>query len=323
MFAAAILACAASFLHAKEDPVARQLLDAALQQARPYLTASAPYALDSDFTIQGGVPIQGHYILKWQAQDQWWSRVEVAGFVQTTIRDGELEYTLRNLPPTPTRVTDLFSLFGFVGIIKQLVLDKQKLQTDNGTEEICLRAHSNNAGGWGEELCIDQVTHDLLKETQRTPPEQTRLFGNYIEFNGRRYPRQLDLFIKGTKVVSATVTSMVAAPSDPALLVPPKGAIERRKCVDMKPPVLLKQVDPDIGSPRDHPGVVSRTMISFTILTDGTVSDAYVAERGADFMNEPSLKAIKQLRFKPAMCGSQPIVLDTAIEIDFASDRRQ
>jgi hypothetical protein len=324
-FAAAILACAASFLHAKEDPAARQLLDAALQQTRPYRTASRSYTLESEFTIYEVVPIKGHYILKWKEPSHWWSKVEVEGFVQTTIRDGELEYTLRNQPVTPARVTDLFSLFSLDGKITPLNLDKVKTTQNNGTEEICLGAHRKEFKNLSEELCVDRTSHDLLKETFRPPHilGHSRHFGNYIEFNGRRYPHQLDLLINGVKVVSANVTSLVSAPFDPALLVPPQGAIERRKCADMKPPAILKSAHPDYGSQGEHAGVFSRAVITATVLADGSVSDVGISERGVDFMNEPSLKAVKQFKFKPAMCGSDPIVSDAVIEMDFVPGQRQ
>jgi hypothetical protein len=322
IFAAVILACAASLLHAKEDPAARQLLDAALQQTRPYRTASTSYTLESDFTIQGVAPIKGHYILKWKEPSQWWSKVEVAGLVQTTIRNGELEYTLRN-QPTSMHATDLSSLFSVGGEIIPLDLDMAKTQNDNGIEEICLRAHRREFKDLSEELCVDRTSHDLLKDTLRTPhfPEHSRHFGNYIEFNGRRYPHQLDLLINGIKAVSVNVTSLVSAPFDPALLVPPKGAIERRKCADMKPPAILKSVHPDYGGL--HPGVLSRAIITVTVLTDGSVSDVGIAEQGADFMNEPALKAVKQFKFKSAMCGSDPVVSDVVIEMDYVPGQRQ
>ena len=322
----AILSCAASCLYADEDRTENQLLDAALRQAQPFSTASTPYKLESDFTILLAVPLQGHLIIKWQDHGHWWSKVEVAGFVETRIRNGQLKYTLRNQPATPARVNDVYTLLGPGWGISPFDLEKKNTQDNNGREELCLRAHRRQFSNWSEELCIDPTSHDLLSDASSTPqaPSQRRQFGNYVEFNGHRYPHQLDLLVNGTKVVSSTVKSIVSVDFDPALLIPPQGAIERRICTDadIRPPAILKRVEPDYGDQRDHSGVVSRVIVSASVLLDGSVTDAYVAERGADFMNGPALEAVKRYKFRPARCGNEPYVSDVLIEMKFVSDRR-
>jgi NAD-dependent SIR2 family protein deacetylase len=50
--------------------------------------------------------------------------------------------------------------------------------------------------------------------------------------------------VNGTKVITANVDNLTTAPFDETLLVPPKGAIERRQCADMKHAVPVKTPDP-------------------------------------------------------------------------------
>jgi hypothetical protein len=59
-----------------------------------------------------------------------------------------------------------------------------------------------------------------------------------------RYPRKLQLFANGSKAISARVVNLSTAPPHEGLLVPPRGAIERRHCAGMKHSVPIKTPDP-------------------------------------------------------------------------------
>jgi NAD-dependent SIR2 family protein deacetylase len=59
--------------------------------------------------------------------------------------------------------------------------------------------------------------------------------------------------VNGTKVITANVDNLTTAPFDETLLVPPKGAIERRQCADMKHAVPVKTPD------RVYPSLQAKT----------------------------------------------------------------
>src|SRR5579863_4193886 len=110
LLAAAILFSNACPLMAKDPSAVQQLLDSARTPADLFQGNAHPFDLEVDFTDQFKTPVQGHFSLKWGSKDQWWNKVDVGGFDQITIRNGEMEYTSRNFPYTPQEVFQLFYL---------------------------------------------------------------------------------------------------------------------------------------------------------------------------------------------------------------------
>jgi protein TonB len=104
---------------------------------------------------------------------------------------------------------------------------------------------------------------------------------------------------------------------DDSPLVPPKGAIERRECPDIQRAVPIKTPEPIYPRSAGQNGLMGDTTVAMTILTDGSVSDLQVIGRAANTMDEASLQTIKKWKFKPAMCGSDPVVSDIEVVVSF------
>jgi len=104
------------------DPAAQELLVTAKQQASLFHKQDSPFQFDVDFLLQMNVPTHGHLTLKWAAQDRWWRRIDMQGFEQIEIRNGERLYTTRNLDFTPIRIRELVSLLQFAEGSESLVV---------------------------------------------------------------------------------------------------------------------------------------------------------------------------------------------------------
>ena len=96
LLAGALLVSAVPGLRASSDPTSQQLLDSVIRQHNFIQAARAPFALEAEFTGQANVPLQGHFRIRWQSKDHWWTRVEFGPFQQIRIRNGEMEYIARN-----------------------------------------------------------------------------------------------------------------------------------------------------------------------------------------------------------------------------------
>lgn len=238
---AAVLLASGSFLSAKDHPDAQPLLDSALQQAQLFERVASPFSLEVDFTAQFAHPMQGHLTLRWESKDHWWTNVTMNGFDLTQIRNGEWEYTLRNYPYTPMQVQDLFGLLHIGTELAEVAPRKVSNRKKHDTQMTCLEVQPKKSNGSSGEFCVDPTSHELLSENWLVPLNEHRetVYSDHFDFNGQRYPRELDLSVNGAKAISAKVTDLRLAAFDQALLSQPAGAIVRRRCPGMKPPIPL------------------------------------------------------------------------------------
>ena len=111
----------------------------------------------------------------------------------------------------------------------------------------------------------------ILRDEWQEPPDEKRAeeYADYFDFEGRRYPRKLQLLVNGIKVVTATVGNVASVPFDPSLLIPAKGAIERRRCAGWKHPIPVRTPDPAYPKSASENRIMGDTSVAMTVLTDG------------------------------------------------------
>ena len=266
------------------------------------------FQLDVDFTAQLNVPTLGHLTVRWKDEEHWWMRVSLAGFEQIEIQDREWTYTARNLGFTPIRVQELMGLVHLTDPGRYRG-GKWKARIQNGVRLRCIHAAREDNKADLHEICLDAASDDILSHYWEQGPDGIRreIFSDYFDFEGHRYPRRLQLEVNGSRVIKADVASLVAADFNEALLMPPEGAIPRRHCPGMRYAQAVAQPH------MPFVGVQGDSTVVMTILADGTVGDAQVIARGGQRLDQANLDNLKQWRFKPAMCGSEPIVSEIQI----------
>lgn len=306
-------------LLASTDAAAQQSLVAAKQQASIFHDQAKPLQLDADFLLQISVPLQGHLTLKWEAKDRWWRRIVMGEFEQTDIRNGDRLYTSRNMSFTPVRIGELISLLDFAEGSEGLLAKKQRKRVENGVEMSCLQVERQNVRGKAHQVCINPVSHEIVSDEWQEPPDERRReqYADYFDFEGHHYPRKLELLVNGSRVVSANVVTLTAAAFDEKLLVAPKGAIERRRCADMKHPVPVRTPDPIYPRSASQNQLMGDTTVAMTVLTDGSVTDIQLVGSAARSIDDATLQTLKSWKFKPAMCGSEPVVSDINVVVSF------
>jgi len=299
----------------------QQLLAIAQHQANLFQKENGPFQLEADFTAQIQVPMKGHLILKWEASDRSWSKIVMGPFEQIAIRDGEKSYIVRNHPYTPLRIAELFNLLYFAQNLEGLAVKKQKTRTEGGVQITCLETRRESSKeARKHEVCLNATSHDVVSEEWELPPDERRKkqYSEYAEFGSLRYPRKLELFVNGSNAVTAHLTNLATTTAlDPRLLVAPAGAIERRVCEGMKHAVPLKTPEPAYPKSASQNGMVGDTVVSMTVLTDGSVDDIQLMGKSAHSMDESTLQTLKSWKFKPAMCGAEPVVSDMEVVVSF------
>lgn len=301
------------------DPSAQQLLISAKQQANLYRDQASPFELDVAFIAQINVPVQGHLTLKSEAKDRWWRKVAMGNFEQIEIRDGDRLYTSRNTEFTPVRVVELVRMLQFAEGSEGLSVKKQKRRLDGGIEMSCLTAERENSKNWPHEICVNLATHEILSDDWQQPPDERRseVYSDYFDFGPHRYPRKLELRVNGVKLITANVDSLTVAPFDDTLLVPPKGALERRQCDDMKQATPLKTPDPMYPTSARQNRMMGNTEVAMTVLTDGSVTDIHLVGSATRSLDDATMQTLKGWKFKPAMCGTEPVVSDIHVTVSF------
>ena len=301
------------------DSPAQQLLNAAELQANLFHDQANPFDLDVDFTAQLNVPTRGHLKLKWAAVNRWWRKIELGAFQQIDIRNGDKLHTTRNIFFTPIPVRELIDLVEFADNPGRLVAKKVKRRAENGVQMACLQVEQKNSNGKSHELCIDAVTHDVLSDRwEDSPDERPRAqYSDYFDFGAHRYPRHLELRQNGGRLVEATVRSLTITSFDDSLLVPPQGAIERRECADMTPAFPIKTEAPYYARSAIENKLAGDTTVVMTVQADGSVANVHLIGSSLRSMDSVALNTLKAWRFKPARCGTEPIVSDLQVVVRF------
>ena len=300
------------------DNTAQELLATAKKTSSLFQDENKPFQMDVGFSGQVNTPVQGHFTLKWQTPARWWRKISMANFEQIDIRIDDKLYTSRNLDFTPIRVRELIALLEFAERPENTRIKKQKEQTENGVSLLCLHLESKK---WvkDRELCLNSTSHEIVSEDWLEPPDQRRRerFTEYFDFGNLRFPRKLELIVNGSRAIAANVESLTASPFDDSLLRPPKGALERRQCKDMVHPIPVRTPDPMYPKSASQNKISGDTVVAMTVFADGTVGDIQVIGSAARSMDEATLQTLKGWKFKPAMCGSEPVVSDIEVVVSF------
>jgi TonB family protein len=182
----------------------------------------------------------------------------------------------------------------------------------------CLHVEEEAYRRTPHEICLNSSREILSDEWQEQPDDQRRAqYSGYFDFGAHLYSRRLDLVVDGSKVISANVNGLTAASFDENLLVPAKEAIERRKCADMRHAVAVKTPEPTYPRSNSQNGLMGDSTVAMTVLADGSVGNIQLVGTATHSMDDATLQTLKGWKFKPAMCGTEPVVSDIEVVVSF------
>lgn len=299
------------------DAGASQLLVSAERQVDLFSHDASPFLLKVDYSAQVNMPLQGHLTWAWESKERWWRLVTLGDFQQIDVRNGEKLYSRRNSKFTPLRVQQLFSMLEVSERLNGVRVKKEKSQVDQGQAVRCLEISGERK--WDHEICVNADSHEVVVNEWKQEPEGKirEEYSEYAEFRGVRYPRKIERTEHGLSAITAQVASLTTAPIDEGRLVAPKGSVERRKCANMKPPLAVKTPDPKYPTTARENRLSGKTTVSMTVLADGSVVDVQLIGSAGQSLDQTTLQTLESWKFKPAMCGADPVVSDIQIEINF------
>ena len=303
-------------------PADQQLLTAAADLVNIRSIGAGPFQLDADFRAQINIPRDGHLTLKWVAKDLWSLEITMGDYRQLNVRKGDTLYISRNAPFTPLRLSELQGLLDvFSSEADDWQIKKVKHPVQGGIETECMeiRAKSGrHASKSKRELCINEATKQVVTEEVREDDDYRRKeFKDYQPFREHNYPRQLRLLVNGSEALNAKIIALRESTFDQATFVPPAGAIARRQCENMTYPVEVKTPDPAYPRSASQNGMGGTATVALTVLPSGFVDNVQVIGSAGHEMDQVTQEILKTWKFKPAMCGTEPIAYDIRVEMNF------
>ena len=303
-------------------PSDQELLTAAADLVDIHSTSAKSFELDASFSAQVNVPQDGHLTWKWVAKDLWSQEITMAGFRQLSVRKGDNLHISRNAPFTPLRITQLQDLLKVLSVdVDEWQIKKIKHQVQSGIETACLEVRARSSGHSGNskrELCINQTTKELLTDEVRDDQEYRRKeFSDYQPFGGHGYPRHLGLFVDGSQALSVRITSLRENEFEATVFVPPAEAVVRRQCEHMIHAVALKTPDPAYPRSASQNRIGGTTIVALTVLPDGSVNNVQLIGSAGKEMDQVTQEIVKTWKFKPAMCGNEPVASDIRVDMNF------
>jgi len=299
------------------DPGARQLLTDAAALVDLRCSAGASFELIAEFTAQTAQPRSGHLTLRWAGDNLWSEDILAGDYSEHDVRKGDSVYIDRNAPFTPVFVSDIRDLLiPLCGHSTNLKLKTIAPRTFGSKQAHCLEATISK--GDRRNICIDPDTKELVSITMpdHTPPQED-LFSAYEPFGSLRFPRHLQRYWKDKQTLDLKVVLLQQKSFDADLFSPRPNSIAWRVCANKTPPRLLRETDAPYPPEARDKHVSGTVSLSVTVLPDGSVDNVQFVQRLGYGLDEAAEKTVKGYKFKPAMCGSEPVATAIAIEVEF------
>jgi TonB family protein len=326
LFAAALLLPWTSIGFGQSTSAKDQLAFAAGDRVDIRSVGAKPFQLEADFTAQVNIPLGGHLVWKWSNKQLWSQEFTMDDYRQLNIRNGDKLYIARNAPFTPLRIKeleDLLNVFWFDA--KYWQIKKVKRQVNDGVEMECLEIRARSGHHvWNPKriACLDPTTKNVLSDETKDENEfRQKEFSQYEPFGEHSYPRQMKLLVNGSTFLNVKITSLRESAFDEATFRPSPGAIVRRQCENMIPPKAVKTPDPTYPRSAVQNNLGGTVTVAVTVLPDGSVGDVQLIGSAGHEMDQVTREVVQGWKFKPAMCGSEPVTADIQVEINFQLQR--
>lgn len=267
----------------------------------------------------------GQYYVNWVSRSRWREEVQFANYKRLRVHDAKgywQQGTLNFEPQIIFQLDTLLDLKTVLNVGAKQVLGKVKSHDKGGVRQKCTEVKWTT--GTERILCFDEATGSLLSvEYPRgeipKPPDISRI--EYSAFNKvgeRRIPFEIRAF--RDRAVVAAVKVMEITPitkEDPQLFLAPQNSEFWPQCDDMQYPELTARVWPQYPPSARSNREQGRAVFYAVIEADGTLSHLTLVQRATPTLEAAAAEAIRQWHYKPAVCGSTAIRMETSIPMDF------
>jgi hypothetical protein len=289
-------------------------------------TGSAPFRLVAQVKLSAlGLrkqPSDGTISITWQSPGEWREEIVFPGYSEVRVASQGKLWMARNMALEPLRIYQLHQL---MDIRSQWTLHEgesvrdKKRKKEKGSVMSCVELDGEKETK--RELCADEQLLLPLRNKPLSSPNPmipAYEYRDYAPWGDKQYPRLMRVSEDTHLAVEIEVQELTSSPKpDAELFAPPAQAIESDWCENIEPAKLTDNPAPsypESARVNKQQGFVSLYAL---IGKDGVPHNLTpVRPEGAAF-DDASISAIAHWRYRPAMCGSNPIPFETIIDVAY------
>ena len=173
-------------------------------------------------------------------------------------------------------------------------------------------------------LCFDQSTGTLVsvefpKLEHLNPPDISRIeYAAFHSIGDKSVPFEIRAFKNKKLIASIKILEITnTTENDPSLFSVPANAEFWAQCDEPQKAELLTRVSPSYPASARRRHEEGRVGFYAVIGTDGSLSHLTIIQPNSPELEAAAAEAIRQWRYKPAVCGSTPMRVQASIYTDF------
>lgn len=316
--------CSAS----KEDSVSADVLVARARKLHEVWTAgTAPVMMRADIQVFNGKDgvTPGQFIVNWISPTQWREDLRFRNYERVRVHDAKGYWQKSGLDFQPKIIRELDTLLNSKLVLKiraKQFLGKVKSRDRDGVRQKCTEVKSKTDTDWI--LCFAEGSGNLVsveypKNDNESAPEITRVqYDAFHDVGEKHVPFEIRAF-RDKMVVATVIVAEIkpVAEENPSAFVVPANSDFWAQCEDMQEAELVGRAQPKYPENARSNHQSGGVMFYAVIEADGTISHLTVIEHGPASLEAAAAEGIVQWHYKPAVCGSTPIRVETAIAVDF------
>jgi TonB family protein len=276
-----------------------------------------------------GKTAPGYYVITWISPLRWRDELEFSNYKRVRVHNSKGYWQQSTLGYTPEIVFELDSVLDFIPILKiqpKESLGELKTRDKDGIRQKCTEV--KRAKETDRVLCFDEANGGLLSvehpvAENQGPPEISRVeYSEVKNLGDKLVPYQVHAFRGRKMYITAGVTEMRSiTEDDPGLFAPPTNGEFWPTCDDVQGGELVKHVQP-IYPTSARANHEEGTVVFYGVLEEnGTLSHLTPIQGATPSLQTAALDAVRQWRYKPAMCGATPIRIQYSVRVNFHLQR--
>jgi TonB family protein len=260
-------------------------------------------------------PVDGTYDEVWLIPNKWRREVTFPGFTQAEVGDEDSKWVSRNASFRPSVA---FAISRALDVLaqKELLPDEEVSRFNTrkkaGAELHCADLHTSSRNRL---LCFGSSGTLVSQEAQ----EERFEYDDYGKFGHKLFPRHMQVYQSGQRVLDMRVEGLSSAPDAKLELFQHDATAQQMApCESTGPRVPTKRITPEYP-PEARRSFQQGTVILYALLSgDGHVQEVRVVQSVSPALDRAATEAVRQWVYPPVQCGPVPLPTETEISVNFA-----
>jgi TonB family protein len=311
-----ILCRALSCLAGDLAPQAEELIQAS--NLASDLGRSGPYQVESTIVFHPSRKDEARgRLVFYQEMGRSRLQIEFTNYLETDVALGHRLYIARDAAFPPLELTDIpraqpaWHAVHLSGIPVSQVFNKEIHGVQAQCFDVNVEKYERHRN------CFDSAKKVLiLTEVTTSNESRTTQMVDHHAVGEQLIPGTVRFLEDGKLMLELQNIQAKRGPADPALFAVPPHALQLGACDNMKPPQILKRVEPTYPLLARSGHIQGDVYVYMVIAGDGTVQNQKIIS-GHTVLAQAVLDAIRQWRYTPATCGSDPVSIESHTKVSF------